>query len=292
VSSRVFQHYAPFNDQVFRKVIEISDTAPAALHSVLSYHLSGMAKSKGFRPALVRACAIAAGRKLDAETLLRRAAIVQLYHEMTLLIDDIFDHTRSRRGQAAAHCRYGTVVAYCAAAWAKDVCFLLEKSDPEAIEALCLCTSELANAEAFQWSSRHRPRPYSVADWEMIARGDTGAIFRLAAALAGYDADSPALHAMWTVYHGIDDVQDLLNSGALGSNQNEDIRDGIPTLPNCFTADPSKEGLLGALAASVEYLKGALRSGRLGCHTAFVPFFDDLEEFIREAEGSLVKAAA
>jgi geranylgeranyl pyrophosphate synthase len=81
-----------------------------------------------------------------------------------------------------------------------------------------------------QW--RLRRQPLGVEDWRRIAGEDTGSMFEICAVLG---ARSERLrqygHLLGVVYHGCDDVGDQRGLEALGGGGEEDIRDGILTLP-------------------------------------------------------------
>ncbi|NKL25418.1 hypothetical protein GFL92_01105 [Rhizobium leguminosarum bv. viciae] len=292
VVSSVREIYRDFLDDVFEGVRTIALTAPDTLRPVLDYHLSGLERSKGFRPAFVLAASTQVHSPMQYSDVVHRAAIVQLYHEMTLLADDIFDHSRYRRGQVSAHCRFGTLITVCAAAWAKEVAVYLLRHDHQAVEALCTCAFELVDAEALQWSVRLHSRPVALSTWMRIARGDTGGLFRLAASLAGYDPNSSVVEAIYILYHGLDDVSDLLELDELGGPANADVRDGIPTLLTCFTAGRQKGELAQAIPAALTYLSEVLERGSTEGGEMFLPFFDELSNILTKAQRTLERQTA
>jgi geranylgeranyl pyrophosphate synthase len=102
--------------------------------------------------------------------------------------------------------------------------------DPFALRALSELLRRLGAAECLQW--RLRRRPLGVEDWRRIAGEDTGAMFETCAVLG---ARSERLrhygHLLGVLYHGCDDVGDQRGLDALGGGGEEDIRDGILTLP-------------------------------------------------------------
>jgi geranylgeranyl pyrophosphate synthase len=77
-----------------------------------------------------------------------------------------------------------------------------------------------------------RRRPLGVEDWRRIAGEDTGSMFEICAVLgAGSERLRRYGHHVGVLYHGCDDVGDQRGLEALGGGGDEDIRDGILTLP-------------------------------------------------------------
>jgi geranylgeranyl pyrophosphate synthase len=88
----------------------------------------------------------------------------------------------------------------------------------------------LASAECLQW--RLRRKPLGTEDWRRIAGEDTGSMFEICAVLGGRSQRLRRYgHLVGVLYHGCDDVADQRGVSALGGGGEEDIRDGILTLP-------------------------------------------------------------
>jgi len=102
--------------------------------------------------------------------------------------------------------------------------------DAQAVRLLSELMTRLGVAECAQW--RLRRRPLGVEDWRLLAQEDTGSMFEAAACLADR---SEALRGfgrlLGILYHACDDVSDVRGTAALGGGGEEDIRDGILTLP-------------------------------------------------------------
>jgi geranylgeranyl pyrophosphate synthase len=120
----------------------------------------------------------------------------------------------------------------------------------------------LGAAEALQW--RLRRQPLGLEDWRRIAGEDTGSMFEICAVLG---ARSERLrqygHLVGVLYHGCDDVGDQRGLRALGGGGEEDIRDGILTLPaalairdpqtrELFLRDDDDPGRLATLATACQ----------------------------------------
>jgi geranylgeranyl pyrophosphate synthase len=188
------------------------------------------------------------------------AFVVELVHNMSLIIDDILDESAERRGIATIHAKFGRLPAMMASGYLVADAFASVADDPLAIHALSELIRRLGSAECMQW--RLRRQPLGLEDWHRIASEDTGSMFEICAVLG---ARSERLrqygHFLGVLYHGCDDVGDQRGLEALGGGGEEDIRDGILTLPAAlairdpetrasFTIDDDDPDRLAALAAS------------------------------------------
>jgi geranylgeranyl pyrophosphate synthase len=85
-------------------------------------------------------------------------------------------------------------------------------------------------AECLQW--RLRRQPLGVEDWRKIAGEDTGSMFEVCACLGDRSGQLRTFGGLLgLLYHGCDDVGDVKGLAALGGGGEEDLRDGILTLP-------------------------------------------------------------
>jgi geranylgeranyl pyrophosphate synthase len=88
----------------------------------------------------------------------------------------------------------------------------------------------LGVAECLQW--RLRRQPLGVEDWRRIAGEDTGSMFEVCACLGDRSGQLRTFGGLLgLLYHGCDDVGDVKGLAALGGGGEEDLRDGILTLP-------------------------------------------------------------
>lgn len=189
-----------------------------------------LGRSKYFRPVTVFACcqAMRPGR-IGAETT-RAAIAIELAHNVSLIIDDILDRSRYRRGILTLHCRFGMLPALMAAGYITAESFELCRETPFIVQRLSELHKRLAIAEVLQW--RLRRQPLGVEDWRMIAREDTGSMFEACACLGTGDERLRTYgQLLGILYHGCDDVGDVRGAVALGGGGAEDLRDGILTLP-------------------------------------------------------------
>jgi geranylgeranyl pyrophosphate synthase len=197
------------------------------LREPLRWALGGTPKH--FRPVTLFAChrAMHATPASDAVEL---AFAVELMHNMSLVVDDILDDSDERRGIATVERRFGRLTAMMASGYLVADAFDAVADDGFAVRHLSELLRRLGSAECLQW--RLRRRPLGVEDWRRIAGEDTGSMFEICAVLG---AGSQRLRRygglLGTLYHGCDDVGDQRGLEALGGGGEEDVRDGILTLP-------------------------------------------------------------
>jgi geranylgeranyl pyrophosphate synthase len=201
--------------------------ADPELQEALRWALAG--RPKHFRPLTVFACRRAVGQTVTENTV-EVAFAVELLHNMTLVVDDVLDGSPERRGVATLERHLGTLPALMAAGYLVADTFAACAHDAFAVSHLAELLRRLGAAECLQW--RLRRQPLGVADWRRIAGEDTGSMFELCAVLgAGSQRLRRYGHLLGVLYHGCDDVGDLRGLQALGGGGEEDICDGILTLP-------------------------------------------------------------
>lgn len=197
------------------------------LSEPLAWALAGTPKH--FRPLTVFACR----RAVDgtpASEVVGAAFAVELAHNMSLVVDDILDGSDERRGRATVERRFGRLPALMASGYLVAEAFDALADDPFAVRHLAELLRRLGAAECQQW--RLRRRPLGVEDWRRIAGEDTGSMFEICSVLgAGSQRLRRYGHLLGVLYHGCDDVCDQRGLEALGGGGEEDIRDGILTLP-------------------------------------------------------------
>jgi geranylgeranyl pyrophosphate synthase len=197
------------------------------LRDSLAWAFSGTPKH--FRPLTLFACdrAVHAAPSEDAVEL---AFAVELMHNMSLIVDDVLDASEERRGIATVQYRFGQLPALMASGYLVADAFDAFAGDAFAVRYLSELLRRLGAAECLQW--RLRRRPLGVEDWQRIAGEDTGSMFEICAVLGGRSERLRQYgHFLGVLYHGCDDVGDQRGLEALGGGGDEDIRDGILTLP-------------------------------------------------------------
>lgn len=208
-----------------REWIEGSDPE---IQPLLNWQFLG--RSKYFRPVTVFACRQAMSPGAVPEKTIRAAVAVEMAHNVSLIIDDILDRSRYRRGVLTLHCRFGLLPALMASGYIAAEAFEMCRSDAFQILRLAELLKRLALAESLQW--RVRREPLGVEDWRYIAGEDTGTMFEVCACLGTGDERLRNYgRLLGTLYHGCDDVGDVRGAVALGGGGDQDLRDGILTLP-------------------------------------------------------------
>lgn len=188
------------------------------------------AGSKYFRPLTVFSAYVASHDRRPTADVIARAGVVEMLHNMALIVDDILDHSESRRGKPTLHTRFGELPGLMTAGIVTAEAFDLVRDQPYVIERLSELVRRLGIAECLQW--RLRRQPAGLEDWRRIAREDTGTMFEICACIgSGDDRLRRFGQLLGILYHGADDVSDVLGSVALGGGGDEDLRDGILTLP-------------------------------------------------------------
>ena len=192
-----------------------------------------LGRAKYFRPLTVLACSRATRQDTVTPEILQGAIAIELLHNVSLIVDDILDASDERRGIPTLHRRFGSLPALMASGFVVADAFRMLAEDPMGIRLLSELLSRLGVAECLQW--RLRRQPLGVEDWRILAGEDTGTMFEVCACMG---TRSEALRKfgrlLGMLYHGCDDVGDARGLEALGGGGDEDVRDGILTLPAAF----------------------------------------------------------
>lgn len=221
-----------------------------------------LSPAKYFRPLTVFSCYRAMETGPLPECVLNAALVIELFHNVSLIVDDILDKSDTRRGRATLHARFGELPALMAAGYIVADGYLLLGEDSGAAALVSELLKRLGVAECLQW--RLRRNPLGLEDWRLIASEDTGSMFEICACLGDRSERLRRFGGLLgMLYHGCDDVADARGAVALGGGGAEDLRDGILTLPAALAIrDPALAALfakpdpdaadLAALAAAVE----------------------------------------
>ena len=186
--------------------------------------------SKYFRPLTVFSCYRAFHDGPIPWQVMNSALVVEFFHNVSLIIDDVVDRSATRRGRATLHERFGQLSALMTAGYIVADGYVRLNQDLQAIELLSELLKRLGVAECLQW--RLRRTPLGVEDWRDIAAEDTGSMFEACACLGDRSGRLRRFGGLLgLLYHGCDDVGDVRGADALGGGGEEDVRDGILTLP-------------------------------------------------------------
>jgi geranylgeranyl pyrophosphate synthase len=203
------------------------DGADDELREPLAWAFAGTPKH--FRPVTLFACHRAVHETPSSEAV-EPAFAMELMHNMSLIVDDVLDESDERRGIATVERKFGRLTALMASGYLVADAFEAVADDPFAVRHLSELLRRLGAAECLQW--RLRRQPLGVEDWRRIAGEDTGSMFEICAVLGGRSERLRQYgHLLGVLYHGCDDVGDQRGLEALGGGGEEDVRDGILTLP-------------------------------------------------------------
>src|SRR3954469_11163034 len=199
--------------------------------------------SKYFRPLTIFSCYRAVHEGPIPEQIMQSALVIELFHNVSLIIDDIVDRSPTRRGRATMHTKFGELSALMTSGYIVAEGYLQLKDDLAGIALFSELLKRLGVAECLQW--RLRRQPLGIEDWRRIAGEDTGSMFEICAVLGGRSEGLRQYgHLVGVLYHGCDDVGDQRGLEALGGGGDEDIRDGILTLPAALAIrDPAARRL-------------------------------------------------
>lgn len=216
--------------------------------------------SKYFRPTTIFACFQAIYEGPIPGRLIRSAMALEMFHNVSLVIDDILDESPERRGKATLYTRFGHLPALMASGYITADGYRLVAEDAHDIRLLSELLKRLGVAECMQW--RLRRKPLGVEDWRMIAGEDTGTMYEVCACLGTRTEELRAFgRLLGMLYHGCDDVGDAKGLEALGGGGDEDIRDGILTLPAALAIrDPEIRELFCKVEPTESDLSGIARA--------------------------------
>lgn len=203
--------------------------ADCEMQEALNWQFQG--NSKYFRPMAVFSCYKAiTGAKEIPEKVIRSSMVIEMFHNVSLIIDDIVDKSSHRRGKKTLHNQFGDLAALMVSGYIVADGYQLVSHDPHNNQLFSELMRRLGVAEVTQW--RLRRQPLGVEDWRKIASEDTGSMFEICACLGTRNDDLRKFGGLLgLVYHGCDDIGDVKGLEALGGGGEEDIRDGILTLP-------------------------------------------------------------
>lgn len=204
------------------------ESADPEMRSALEWQfLSG---SKYFRPLTIFSCRRAMQPGPIPEPIMNAAVVIEFFHNVSLIIDDIVDRSDERRGRPTLHKAFGELNALMASGYIVADGYLHLGADLQAVGLFSELLKRLGVAECLQW--RLRREPLGVEDWRRIAGEDTGSMFEVCACLGDRSGRLRRFGGLLgLLYHGCDDVGDVRGAAALGGGGEEDLRDGILTLP-------------------------------------------------------------
>src|SRR5262245_52233376 len=171
--------------------------------------------SKYFRPLTIFSCYRAIYQGPIPPGLIRSAAVLEMFHNVSLIVDDILDRSLTRRGVPTLQAQFGLLPALMTAGYIVADGYDIVRDDPHDMSLLGERVKRLGTAECIQW--RLRRQPLGVDDWRSIAGEDTGSMFEVCACLGTRTEELRRFgHLLGLLYHGCDDVGDVRGASALG----------------------------------------------------------------------------
>jgi len=222
------------------------------------------AGGKRLRPMLTVAAALLFGRSNGAHV--NFAAAVEFMHNATLLHDDVVDESDMRRGRPAARVVWGNQASVLVGDFLLGQAFMMmvETRDVEALGVLAKAAATMAEGEVFQLA-KTRDLSTTPGEYDQVIHAKTATLFEAAAevgAMVG-GADAVGREALRTygvelgnAFQLVDDVLDYRGeSGTLGKNTGDDLREGKMTLPVILAladATPAERSLIEGALGDVE----------------------------------------
>ncbi|HWR99307.1 MAG TPA: polyprenyl synthetase family protein [Prolixibacteraceae bacterium] len=197
-----------FFEKEFQKEIQsIQTTTPFNLYEPVAYSLEG--GGKRIRPVLMLHAASLFSE--HPETAFPAAAAIELFHNFTLLHDDIMDHASIRRGVPAVHLKYGENSAILSGDAMSIMAFrYLSRSDASVLAPMLtlFSTTALEVCEGQQYDMEFEKRDQvTIAEYLEMIRLKTAVLIacslKMGALLAGADETSCRLLYDFGILTGI-----------------------------------------------------------------------------------------
>lgn len=232
-----------FTDDALASICDFS-----SLLNTVNYTLH--AGGKHWRSVLLVLSAYTANQNITDEQvqkLYELTSVIEFIHSASLIHDDIEDASEKRRGEPAAHIKFGTDTALNAGSWlyfyalqtvkrmsmrAEEKAFILE------MVADAIVNLHLGQTLDIAWHNDENFFP-SVAQYEQMIRLKTGTLAGLAAAIGTYFVTGDKLRTgkmarimqdLGIAFQIADDVKNI-STGIAGKNFADDIVEGKKSLP-------------------------------------------------------------
>lgn len=252
---------------------------------------------KRLRPMLTIAASMLFGRADGSE--INFAAAVEFMHNATLLHDDVVDESDMRRGRAAARMKWGNQASVLVGDFLLGQAFMMmvDTGNVEALKVISKAATIIAEGEVLQLA-KARDLTATASDYDEVIGAKTATLFEAATevgAMAG-GADMAGRRALRDygrelgfAFQLVDDVLDYRGeSGTLGKNTGDDLREGKMTLPVILA-------LKQATAAERELIVSALGKVETGPEQvrqvrAIFDRYDTLGRTIARADSHIARA--
>lgn len=259
------------------------------------------AGGKRLRPMLTVAAAMVFDHASGAQT--NYAAAVEFMHNATLLHDDVVDESDMRRGKPAARIVWGNQASVLVGDFLLGQAFLMmvETGKLDALGVLAKAATVIAEGEVFQLS-KARDLTATPGDYNQVIHAKTATLFQAAAevgAMAGGadEAGRVALRdyglELGLAFQLVDDVLDYRGeSGAMGKNTGDDLREGKMTLPVILAladANPAERDIIIAALGKPDASEAALSHvvAIMNRHNALARTVEEAHAHVRAARAAL-----
>ncbi len=235
----IMKSNAQILDQVENYLAQMEfPSEPELLYNPISYSLA--AGGKRIRPMLVMlSCQIFNSRVSDA---LPAAAAVEIFHNFTLLHDDIMDNAMIRRGKPSVHAKWGENVAILSGdvmlIWAYRLLATLPAALlPKILESFNNMAIEVCEGQQYDMDYETKPKVSVVEYMRMIELKTSvllGSAATIGALIGGASAEQCAVMNRFATQMGLafqlqDDLLDSYGGEELGKAIGGDILEGKQT---------------------------------------------------------------
>jgi octaprenyl-diphosphate synthase len=276
-------------------ILKRADSHVAMVPELARYLIE--AGGKRLRPMLVLAAAQLFGGGSGSQV--NFAAAIEFLHNATLLHDDVVDESAMRRGKPAARMIWGNQASVLVGDFLLGQAFMMmvETGDLEALAVIAKASAVIAEGEVFQLA-KTGDLDTTPADYHEVIRAKTATLFEAATEIGAKAgganaAGRKALRAygleLGLAFQLVDDVLDFRGeSGTLGKNTGDDLREGKMTLPVILTlaaAKPAERALIVSALGKPE-----VTPAQLGEIIALMERYGALERTLETAVGHAAAA--
>jgi octaprenyl-diphosphate synthase len=242
-------------------VIQRRLTSDVAMINQIAHYIIS-AGGKRIRPRLVLLFAGALG--FGGPERHELAATVEFIHTATLLHDDVVDESALRRGRKTANALFGNAASVLVGDFVYSRAFqmMVSVNRMRVLDVLADATNVIAEGEVLQLLNLHDP-DVTVASYLRVIRYKTAKLFEASARLGAVLAEAtPEVEescagygrSLGTAFQLIDDLLDYDgDSGRLGKNVGDDLREGKPTLPLLLAMERSSAAERSLIRHAIEH---------------------------------------
>ncbi len=215
---------------------------------------------KRLRPMLTVAASALFGGGTGAA--IKFAAAVEFMHNATLLHDDVVDESDMRRGRPAARMIWGNQASVLVGDFLLGQAFMMmvETRNLDALGILAQSAATMAEGEVFQLA-KAGDLGTTPEDYAEVIRAKTATLFESACEVGAIAGGADLIGRMALKRYGlelgnafqlVDDVLDYrADSGTIGKNSGDDLREGKMTLPVILALAEGSEAERATISAAL-----------------------------------------